>query len=109
MIKQITDNIKKEAVESGNNLTMDLKTYKEYLFERTQIILKEKNIDILISEFDNLSDNVLLNDLEPVNINLEDMTVKEFIKGFKFSLLAGFIVHDIVKMTYREVINNIIN
>ncbi len=109
MLEQIIEIIKKEAIESGNNLTMDLKTYKEYLLERTQIILKEKDIDILISEFDNLSDSVLLNDLEPVNINLEDMTVKEFIKGFKFLLLTGFIVHNIVKMTYREVKSNIVN
>ncbi len=64
MIRELIQDIKNGAVNSGNNLLMDKSAFKEFIFAETQKRLKEHDKLLIINEFDKLSDSIILENLE---------------------------------------------
>ena len=68
-------------------------------------ILEKINPNILFSEFDELSKSILLFNIEPIMISMNgSLSVDEFVKRMKYALLTGYIIRQVIDMTYLQTI-----
>ncbi len=103
MIKELIQDIKSGAVNSGNNLLMDKSAFKEFLFEQTQKKPQEQDKLLIINEFEKLSDSIKFENLEPINLDFQNnMFVNEIINCFIYLCLTVYIVNEVLKTTNTE-------